>query len=146
MKQENDPEALGGIELALLSRRDAAHANRISSEAISMLSSGEAHLQDTIYWLLGQFGGGKNLNVLLQAADAADDKGFESIITSLSWSPDSAATPAFLSLVKDNARDPSRRDCRTSGSTAHADRPRRNRNAGRQTAARLCRTNSEHRP
>ncbi len=106
MKQENDPEALGGIELALLSRRDAAHANRISSEAISMLSSGEAHLQDTIYWLLGQFGGGKNLNVLLQAADAADDKGFESIITSLSWSPDSAATPAFLSLVKDNARTP----------------------------------------
>lgn len=106
MKQETDPEALGGCELALLSRRDAAHVDRISSEAIGSLSSSEPHLKDSLYWLLGQFGGEKNLNVLLRAADAADDKGFDSIITSLSWSPDPAATPAFLTLVNENARTP----------------------------------------
>jgi len=106
MQQETDPEVLGGCELALLSRRDAAYAKHISEEVISMLPSSELPLKDTIYWLLGQFGGEQNLSVLLRAAEAADGKGFESITTSLSWSPDPAATPAILFIIKENAGTP----------------------------------------
>lgn len=71
-----------------------------------MLPSSEPQVKDSIYWLLGQFGGEQNLSVLLHAADGADDPGFESIITSLSWSPDPAATPAIVSVIKENAKTP----------------------------------------
>jgi len=104
MRQATTPHGLDGCEQALLSKRDdPAHVKRVSGACITLLARSEPPLQDSLAWVLGQFGGTANLAALQKAIMVAKDKANRrALIKALAQSPDPAATEIMLALLKTN--------------------------------------------
>jgi hypothetical protein len=104
MRQATTPEELDGCEQALLSKRDdPAHVKRVSGACVTLLARSVPPLQQSLAWLLGQFGGRANLAALQQAVMLAKDKSDrKALIVALAQSPDPAASENMLALLKTN--------------------------------------------
>jgi hypothetical protein len=104
IRQATTPEELDGCEQALLSKReDPAYAKRVSAACVALLSRSEPSIQQSLFWLLGQFGGKANLAVLqknIMLAKKPDER--KPMIAALAQSPDPAASDIMLALMKTN--------------------------------------------
>jgi HEAT repeat protein len=104
LRQATTAEELDGCEQALLSKRDApAHVKRVSGACITLLARSEPPLQQSLAWLLGQFGGTANLAALQKAILVTKDKADRRrLIVALAQSPDPAASETMLALLRAN--------------------------------------------
>jgi len=104
MRQATTPHGLDGCEQALLSKRDdPAYVKRVSGACITLLARSEPPLQQSLAWLLGQFGGRANLTALQNAVMVAKKQNErKALIKALAQSPDPAATEIMLALLKTN--------------------------------------------
>jgi HEAT repeat protein len=104
LRQATTPEGLDGCEQALLSKRDdPAHVKRVSGAGITLLARSEPPLQQSLAWILSQFGGTANLAALQKTILLTKDKTHrKELIATLAQSPDPAASEIMLALLKTN--------------------------------------------
>ena len=104
IKKATDADELAGYESAVVSLRDeTAYANRVRPKLLAMLPEQDPLRRESVYWLIGQFGGDEGLAALQEAAAAAaDDREFREIVTAVSYSPDTAADEVMLAIIKAN--------------------------------------------
>jgi DNA-binding phage protein len=93
-----------GVERALLSRKDdPAHVQQVSGAAITLLPVSEPAVQRSLAWVLGQFGGSRNLAAIASAIKAnKDENDLKELMRALALSPDRGATKVMTGLLTEN--------------------------------------------